>query len=115
MGKQQGLWFGLATLVLVGWSTWLFATRTWLPELVSDRGAIDNAMGWSLLVTGIAFIITNVLLAWFAYRYQAKEGDVAAYWHDNPKLEWTWTLVTAGIMPASPPAGPDRARNRRRA
>jgi cytochrome c oxidase subunit 2 len=98
MGKLQGLLFGLATLVLVAWSTWLFTTRAWLPELVSDRGAIDHAMWWSLVVTGVVFILTNLLLGWFAYRYQAREGVPAAYWHDNPRLEWTWTLVTAGIM-----------------
>jgi cytochrome c oxidase subunit 2 len=40
-----------------------------------------------------------LLLGWFAYRYQAVEGAApAAYWHDNSRLEWTWTLVTAGIM-----------------
>jgi cytochrome c oxidase subunit II len=98
MGKLQGLLFGLATVVLVVLATWLFATRSWLPELVSDRGAIDHAMGWSLLVTGVVFILTNLLLAWFAYRYQAREGVPATYWHDNPRLEWTWTLVTASIM-----------------
>jgi cytochrome c oxidase subunit 2 len=98
MGKLQGLLFGLATTVLVVVSTYLFATRDWLPTLVSDRGAIDRSMWWSLLVTGIVFIVTNLLLAWFAYRYQAREGQPAAYWHDNPRLEWTWTLVTAAIM-----------------
>jgi len=98
MGKLQGLLFGLATVVLVVVATWLFATKSWLPELVSDRGAIDHALWWSLVVTGVVFILTNLLLAWFAYRYQAKEGVPATYWHDNPRLEWTWTLVTAGIM-----------------
>ncbi len=98
MGKLQGLLFGLATLVLVVVSTWLFATRSWLPELVSNRGAIDRSMWWTLVVTGVVFIATNLLLAWFAYRYQARDGVPAAYWHDNSRLEWTWTLVTAGIM-----------------
>jgi cytochrome c oxidase subunit II len=98
MGKLQGLWFGLATLVLVVVATYLFATRTWLPPLVSDRGAIDKAMGWSLLITGVVFIATNLLLAWFGWRYEARAGQAALYWHHNAKLEWTWTLVTATIM-----------------
>jgi cytochrome c oxidase subunit 2 len=98
MGKLQGLLFGLATLTLVVVATYLFAAKSWLPHLVSDRGDIDTAMWWSLVVTGVVFIITNLLLGWFAFRYQAQEGVVAAYWHDNSRLEWTWTLVTAGIM-----------------
>jgi cytochrome c oxidase subunit 2 len=97
MSRLQGLLFGLATVALVVLSTFYF-TRTWLPPLNSDRGGIDSAIGITLLVTGAVFIGTNLLLAWFGYRYQDQPGAQAAYWHDNPRLEWTWTLVTAGIM-----------------
>jgi cytochrome c oxidase subunit 2 len=97
MAKLQGLLFGLATLLLVGVSTFLF-TKTWLPPLVSNRAAIDHSMWWSLIVTGVVFIGTNLLLAWFGWKYQDGAGRSAAYWHHNPRLEWTWTLVTAGIM-----------------
>jgi cytochrome c oxidase subunit 2 len=97
MSKLQGLLFGLATLLLVALATYFF-TKTWLPTLVSDRGAIDSAMMVSLVVTGIVFIATNLCLGWFAWRYQDAPGTTAAYWHDSPKLEWTWTLVTAAIM-----------------
>jgi cytochrome c oxidase subunit 2 len=99
MSKLQGLLFGLATLVLVVASTVAFVRWSWLPlPLVSDRIAIDNAIGVSLLVTGALFIVTNLLLAWFAFRYQDHEGATAAYWHDSPRLEWSWTLITAAIM-----------------
>jgi cytochrome c oxidase subunit II len=97
MAKLQGLLFGLATLTLVGLATYFF-TRPWLPPLMSDRGDIDRAIGTSLAVTGAVFIGTNLLLGLFAWMYQDRPGARAAYWHDNPRLEWTWTLVTAGIM-----------------
>jgi len=97
MGKLQGLLFGLATLVLVVTATVLF-TKDWLPPLMSDRVGIDHAISITLVVTGIVFILTNLLLAWFGYRYQDQPGARAAYWHDNPRLEWTWTLVTAGVL-----------------
>jgi len=97
MSKAQGLMFGLATVALVGLATFYF-TKPWLPELQSDRGAIDSAMAVTLLVTGAVFILTNLILAWFSWRYQDHEGAQALYWHDNPRLEWTWTLVTAAIL-----------------
>jgi cytochrome c oxidase subunit II len=98
MAKLQGLLFALATLVLVGGSTYYF-TKDWMPPLKSDRGAIDQSLWITLVVTGLVFIATNLLLAWFAWRYQDHAGAPrAAYWHDNPRLEWTWTLVTAGIL-----------------
>ncbi|PYQ46346.1 MAG: cytochrome c oxidase subunit II [Acidobacteria bacterium] len=97
MAKLQGLLFGLATLVLVVVATFLF-TKDWLPPLKSDRIAIDHALAITLVVTGLVFIVTNLLLAWFGYRYQDGPGARAAYWHDSPRLEMTWTLVTAGIL-----------------
>lgn len=97
MAKLQGLLFAVATLILVGAATYYF-TQDWMPPLKSDRGAIDHALWITLVVTGLVFIATNLLLAWFGYRYQDHEGAKAAYWHDNPRLEWTWTLVTAAIL-----------------
>jgi cytochrome c oxidase subunit II len=97
MAKLQGLLFGLATVVLVGVATVLFM-KDWMPPLKSDRIAIDHAISITLVVTGLVFIVTNLLLAWFGYKYQDHPGARAAYWHDDPRLEWTWTLVTAGIL-----------------
>jgi cytochrome c oxidase subunit 2 len=75
-----------------------YFTKTWLPPLKSDRIAIDHALAITLVVTGLVFIVTNLLLAWFGYAYQDGPGAKAAYWHDSPRLEMTWTLVTAGIL-----------------
>jgi cytochrome c oxidase subunit II len=97
MARLQGLLFGLATLGLVGVATFLF-TKEWLPPLKSDRLAIDHSILVTLVVTGFVFIGTNLLLGFFAWRYQDAPGAQASYWHDDPRLEWTWTLVTAAIM-----------------
>jgi len=97
MSKLQGLLFGLATLVLVVVAVFFF-TRPWLPPLMSDRGAIDDAIWLSLVVTGAVFVATNLTLAWFGFRYQDRSGARATYWHDDPRLEWGWTLATAAVM-----------------
>lgn len=98
MSKLQGLPFALATVVLVAVSTYYFVAKDWMPALHSDRGAIDVAIFWSLLVTGVVFIGTNLLLAYFCWRYADVPGAKAEYWHDNPKLEISWTAVTAMIL-----------------
>jgi cytochrome c oxidase subunit 2 len=97
MAKTQGLLFALATVVLVVLATLAF-TRDWLPPLKSDRVEIDSAIWVSLVVTGVVFIVTNLLLAYFTWRFQDSAGARASYWHDNPRLEWSWTLVTALVM-----------------
>jgi cytochrome c oxidase subunit 2 len=96
-GGLQGLAFGLATVVLVVAAT-VYFMRPWLPPLASERSDIDAAIAITLLVTGLVFIATNLLLAYFGWRFQDRAGARAAYWHDNSRLEWTWTGVTAAIM-----------------
>jgi cytochrome c oxidase subunit 2 len=52
----------------------------------------------TLFFTGIVFIITHILLFYFAYKYRAKEGrDVLYIPHDN-KLEVVWTVIPAVVM-----------------
>lgn len=77
----------LAVFVLI--SVWLFATdRYWFSPLSSVQGAaIDRVFMAVLIVTGIAFVATQLLLAYFVTRYGARNGEKAAYWHDNARAE----------------------------
>lgn len=62
----------------------------------SEHGEdIDNMMWITLALTGVVFIITQVLLFWFAYRYQASEKRKVHYYPHNNKLELLWTAVPA--------------------
>ncbi len=97
MGRIQALLFAGFIVLLVVAAVWSFS-KPWLPDLAADRSAIDDRIHLALIVTGIAFIITQLMLGLFAWRFRAQEGRVAAYWHDSPRLEFTWTAVTAGVM-----------------
>src|SRR5437867_253372 len=97
MSNLQGLLCGPATVALAAAAT-LLSSKPWLPPLQSDRGAIDDAIWISLGVTGFVFVVTNLMLAWFSFRYQDHPGARASYWHDDPRLEWGWTLATAVVM-----------------
>ncbi len=97
MSRIQAFLFAGFTILLVVVAVWAFR-KPWLPDLAADRAAIDARIYLTMTVTGIAFILTQVLLAVFIWRFRAREGQTAAYWHDNPRLEFTWTAVTAGVM-----------------
>jgi cytochrome c oxidase subunit 2 len=49
----------------------------------------------TLAVTGVVFLLTQVLLFWFAYKYQYKETRTVYYFPHNNKLELIWTVVPA--------------------
>ena len=67
-----------------------------LPESASEHGErIDNMMWITLAITGIVFFITQILLFWFAYKYQEREDRKAYYFPHNNKLEVIWTVIPA--------------------
>jgi cytochrome c oxidase subunit II len=67
-----------------------------LGESASVHGdKIDTMMSITLVITGVVFVITQILLFWFAYKYQYSEKRKPYYFpHDN-KLEIIWTVVPA--------------------
>jgi cytochrome c oxidase subunit 2 len=56
---------------------------------------IDEMFMITTAVTGAVFIITQFLLFYFAWKYQAKEGRKAFYFPHNNKLELIWTVIPA--------------------
>jgi cytochrome c oxidase subunit II len=59
---------------------------------------IDSMFMWTLFFTGIVFVITQVALFWFAYKYQEKEGQKAYFFAHSTKLEAIWTIVPAIVL-----------------
>jgi len=60
-----------------------------------DGEKIDLMLYITIAVTGLVFFITQILLFWFAYKYQEKEGKKAFFFPHNNKLELIWTTVPA--------------------
>ena len=62
----------------------------------SEHGEkIDTMMLFTIGVTGAVFIVTQILLFWFAYKYQYSDKRKAFYFPHNNKLEVLWTTVPA--------------------
>lgn len=69
-----------------------------------DKHSSDNAQiisrmfAITLWVTGIVFVITNVLLFWFAWRYRNRPGNTAIHFAHSNKLEFIWTVVPTIVL-----------------
>lgn len=62
----------------------------------SDHGVlIDRMLYITLAITFVVFIITQICLFWFAYKYQESDKRKAYYYPHNNKLEVIWTVVPA--------------------
>ena len=75
---------------------WYFKKTLFPQGSASIEGEkIDFMMYLTIGVTGVVFIITQILLFWFSYKYQEKDGKKAFYFPHNTKLELLWTTVPA--------------------
>src|SRR5439155_25326529 len=54
----------------------------------------------TLAVTGIVFFITQILLFWFAFKYQESDQRKAYYFPHINKLEIIWTVIPALALTA---------------
>ncbi len=86
------LFFWAVATVTVG----IFVFKVWwLPELISVHGAaIDHQLVLTLAIAGAVFFLAQVGLGLFIWQYRGRGGAGASYWHENPKLEATWTILT---------------------
>ena len=62
----------------------------------SDHGIhVDRMMEITLWITGFVFLVTQIILFWFAYKYQESDKRKAYYYPHNNKLEVIWTAIPA--------------------
>jgi len=82
-------------LIGVYWCNELFRGKI-LGEAASQHGQeIDKMLYITISITGVVFVLTQILLFWFAYKFQYSEKRKAFYFpHDN-RLELIWTVVPA--------------------
>lgn len=75
----------------------LYYGKTLFPQgSASEQGEkIDLMLYITIAITGVVFLITQVLLFWFSYKYQESDTRKAFYYPHNNKLELLWTTVPA--------------------
>ena len=68
-------------------------------DAASVEGARVDSMLWiTIAVTGIVFIATQIILFWFAFKYQEKDNRKVFYFAHSNKLEAIWTIIPAIVL-----------------
>lgn len=96
MAKALAVLIWLITLFAVV----LFSGRYgWFPETISEFGpAIDAQFMRTLVVVGIAFVLSQVGLGYYVWRYRDTGRGEAVYTHGNTKLEVTIMLIVTVVF-----------------
>jgi len=67
-----------------------------LGEPASDHGVlIDRMLYITIGLTGFVFVVTQIALFWFSFKYQESDTRKAYYYPHNNKLELIWTVIPA--------------------
>jgi cytochrome c oxidase subunit 2 len=105
VGKRlAGIFWSLLFLAVpvLGVATFAIAPAYdhWLPKDISEHGvSIDQLFYFILALTGVVFIVTEVLLFWFMWKYDASKRDGAAtYIQGSHTLEVVWTIIPAATL-----------------
>jgi len=70
-----------------------------LPEAASLHGVkIDDMFLTTTIITMIVFVITQVLLFWFLFRYRATGKRKAYFLPHNDTIEKVWTIIPAIVL-----------------
>lgn len=70
-----------------------------LPESASEHGGKIDFMFWTTtIITMIVFVLTQILLFTFAFRYRGSEKRKAYYYPHNNTIEKIWTIIPAIVL-----------------
>ncbi len=102
MSRLKGMFWAILFLAvpILGVATFAVAPsiNVWLPKDVSEHGhEIDSLFYFILVLTGVVFIATEVVLFWFLWKYDAavRKDEKATYIHGSHTLEVVWTIIPA--------------------
>ena len=80
------------------WSFAAYHKETVIP-VASVHGVKLDSMFWlSMGIIMIAFVVTQILLFVYAYKYQHQDGKRAYFFPHNNKVEIIWTVIPAVVM-----------------
>lgn len=100
---MKRFWSLLFLLVpLLGVATFVAAPyyNIWFPKDVSEHGrTIDNLFMFILWLTGIVFVVTELTLFWFMWKYDEKSTkQPVKFSHGSHVLELVWTILPAATL-----------------
>jgi cytochrome c oxidase subunit II len=97
MGKIM-MTFLIVFFGFVLWNLYTFGNRL-LPESASVHGVeLDWLFNFNMAILWFVFVITHIILFYFAYKYYGRVGNRATYFPHNNKLEMVWTIIPAIVL-----------------
>ncbi len=92
------LGFLIVSAILLTWYS-VDEFETYTVPVASIHGVEVDRIFWiTMIVTGVVFVVTQILLFYFSYHYRYREDRKALYYPDNSRLEVVWTIIPAIVL-----------------
>lgn len=80
-----------------------FAFKELVPVMIPKAASVhgvqtDKLFNITMLIIGIVFVITQIALFYFTYRYNESRGEKAYFYTHNNKLEVVWTIIPSIVL-----------------
>lgn len=100
MAKFWSLLFLSVPLLGVAVFFWAPTAGYWLPKDVSTHGhQIDHLWMFILVLTGLVFVATEIVLFWFLWRFgKPNATEPVKFTHGSHNLEVIWTILPAATL-----------------
>lgn len=98
---NAGLMLAFLIFGLIGFFYYSFGglDEGYVQPIASEHGEVTDRLFWiTMAITGFVFILTQIFLFGFAWKYQHKTTNVAHYYPHNNNLEKIWTAVPALVL-----------------
>lgn len=92
--------FLIGGMIAMFWSLYVYLPHMVLNAVTVHGKWIDSMFNVTLFFTGVVFIITQIMLFYFAWRYKHNKNSKALYYPENNKIEMWWTIVPAIVLTA---------------
>ncbi len=100
INSKLSLAFLIIGLSAAGWEFVVHGKLTLFNQISASEHGIeyDKMFMITLALTGVVFVITQILLFWYGFKYKADGKRKALYYPDNHKIEFWWTIVPAVVL-----------------
>ena len=91
--------FGIGSFVWAMFGWWPMRGH-WLPENINVHGGvIDNLFYFILVLTGVIFLATGLVLFWFLWKYDAaRNPQPVMFTHGSHTLEVVWSIIPSATL-----------------
>ncbi|MQA20638.1 cytochrome c oxidase subunit II [Rugamonas rivuli] len=84
------------TLIVVAALGFHYLSPWWLTPIASNWQQMDDALLLTFAITGVAFVVINLFVAYAVVRFRHRDGVRAAATHGSTRLEW-WLVGTTSV------------------